>query len=201
MRRTVALIALLGAIALLAGGRSPADDKKGAADAKAAMEAMIKAATPGEPHKRLESMAGTWDVSMQFWMDPSAPPTEAKMTTESKIIMDGRYLEEKVSGEFGGMKFQGQSLVGYDNLQKKYTFAWIDNMGTGISTASGTYDPDKKTITYQGEEIDPASGQKMKNKMVVHLIDKDKFEEDMYKVVGDKDIRVMHLTCVRKAAK
>ena len=175
MRRTVALIVLLGGIALLAGGRSPAEDKK------AAMEAMIKAATPGEPHKRLEALAGSWDCSCKFWMDPSGPPTESKAASESKMIMDGRYLEEKVSGDFGGMKFQGQSVVGYDNLQKKYTFAWVDNMGTGIWTASGTYDPDKKAITYVGDEIDPLSGQKIKNKMVIHFIDKDKYEEDMYR--------------------
>lgn len=198
MRRTVALIVLLGLITLLTGGRSPADDKKAAADEKAAMEAMMKAAQPGEPHKALAGLAGSWEQTIKMWMDPSKPPTESKATCESKMIMDGRYLEDKITGDFGGMKFLGQGLTAYDNLKKKYTFTWVDNMGTGVSTASGTYDPDKKAYTYLGEEIDPLSGKAYKTKMVTHVIDKDKYEMDMYRVAGDKDVKVMHIDAVRK---
>jgi hypothetical protein len=198
--KTVKFGLLLGLAALLAGSASVADDKKaGPPDEKAAIEAMMKAAMPGEPHKRLEALAGSWDATVKMWMDPAQPATESKATAESKMLMDGRYLEENVTGEFGGMKFLGRGTTGYDNLQKKYVFAWIDNMGTGISTASGTYDPDKKAVTYNGEEIDPLSGQKMKTKMVIHFIDKDKYESDMYKVVGDKDVQVMHIAYTRKA--
>jgi hypothetical protein len=202
VRKFATLIVLLGLAALLASGASLADDKKGGApDEKAAMEAMMKAAQPGEQHKALAGLAGSWDVTLKLWMDPSKPPTESKATSESKVVMDGRYLEEKVVGEFGGMKFLGQGLTGYDNVRKKYHFTWIDNMGTGVGTAWGSYDPDKKTYTYLGEEADPLSGQTYKTKMVTHVIDKDKYEVDMYRVEGGKDVKAMHLDAVRKAAK
>jgi hypothetical protein len=199
----VRTIVLLSLAALLAGGASLAEDKKKAAppDEKALMEAMMKAATPGEQHKALADLAGSWDMTMKMWMDPSKPPQESKATSESKIIMDGRYLEEKVTGEFGGMKFLGQGTTAYDNINKKYTFAWIDNMGTGLSTASGSYDANKKTYTYSGEETDPLSGEKTKTKMVTHVIDKDHYEMDMYKVADGKDVKVMHIDSVRKGAK
>jgi uncharacterized protein DUF1579 len=202
VRKTVALVALLGACAVLAGRPSPADDKKAAApDQKAQIDAMMKAAMPGEQHKRLEALAGSWDQTIKMWMDPSKPPTESKATVESRMIMEGRYLEDQVTGEFGGMKFLGRGLIAYDNLQKKYTFVWIDNMGTGVSTATGNYDPEKKTYTYGGAEIDPASGKKLKTKMVTHVIGKDKYELDMYKVVEGKDVQVMHIDAVRKAGR
>jgi hypothetical protein len=202
VRKTVTFIVMLSLAALLAGGSSPADDKKGGApDEKALIEAAIKAGTPGEPHKRLEALAGSWDGATKMWLDSSKAPVESKGTSESKMIMGGRYLEEKVSGEFGGMKFQGQGITGYDNLQKKYTLVWIDNMGTGIWTATGSYDADKKTFTYQGEEIDPLSGKKFKNKYVLHLIDKDKYETEMFKEVDGKDVKVMQITYKRKAEK
>lgn len=202
MRKTVTFIVMLSLAALLAGGPSPADDKKAdPPDEKAAMEAMMKAAQPGEQHKGLARLEGSWDQTIQMWMDPSKPATESKGTCESKMIMGGRYLEDKVSGEFGGMKFLGQGLSGYDNVKKKYTFTWVDNMGTGVSTASGSYDADKKAYTYLGEETDPLSGKTIKTKMVTHVIDKDKYEMDMYKIVGDKDVKVMHITATRKAEK
>ncbi len=200
--KTVKFGLLFCLAALVVGSTSVADEKKAAApDQKAMMEAMMKAGTPGEPHKQLAELAGTWDVGVKMWMDPSQPPSESKATTESKMIMDGRYLEDTVTGEFGGMKFLGRGVIGYDNLRKKYTYAWIDNMGTGISMATGTYDPDKRTYTYQGEEIDPLSGQKIKTKSVIHVIDRDNYEEDMYRVAGDKDVKTMHLDCKRKATK
>jgi hypothetical protein len=198
VRKTVAFIALLAAVALLSGGRSPADDKKGAPDEKAAMEAMMKAAQPGEPHKGLAALAGSWEQTLKMWMDPSKPPTESKGTCESKMILGDRYLEDKVTSEFGGMKFLGQGLTAYDNLKKKYSFTWIDNMGTGVSTATGSYDAGKKTYTYQGEETDPISGKAYKTKMVTHVIDKDKYEMDMYRMEGDKEVKVMHIDAVRK---
>ncbi|HKI30352.1 MAG TPA: DUF1579 domain-containing protein [Gemmataceae bacterium] len=202
MRKTVRFALLLSFAALLVCGASLADDKKAdAVDEKALMEAMIKAGTPGEHHKRLGALAGSWDVTVKMWMDPSKDPTESKATSESKLIMGGRFLEEKVTGDFGDMKFHGQGLTGYDNLQKKYTSAWIDNMGTGIETSTGSYDADTKTFTYHGEKIDALTGKKLKTKSAIHLIDKDKYEIDMYKVIGDKDVKEIHIDAVRKAAK
>jgi hypothetical protein len=201
MRKPVTFAVLLGLAALLTLGPSRADDKKADLDEKAAMEAMMKAATPGEAHKKLDPLAGSWDAVVTMWMDPSKPPTESKATAETKWIMGNRYLEEKVTGEFGGMTFLGQSETGYDNLKKQYTSTWIDNMGTGISMYSGAYDADKKTFTYHGEELDPLSGKQFKVKNVIRVVDKDKHEVDMYKDVGGKDVKVMHITYTRKAAK
>ncbi len=202
MRKSATLNVLLSLAGLLVGGASLAEDKKpDPPDEKALMEAMMKAAQPGEQHKALAELAGTWESTIKMWMDPDKPPTESKATAESKMVMEGRYLEEKVSGDFGGMKFLGQGITAYDNLKKKYSYTWIDNMGTGISTAVGSYDPDKKAYTYLGEEADPVSGKAMKTKMVTHVIDKDHYEVDMYKVAGDKDVKVMHIDAVRKAAK
>src|SRR5260370_9404752 len=70
-----------------------AEDKKkaDAPDEKAHMEAMMKAATPGEMHKKLEPFAGEWNYSMKMWMDPNKPPTDSKGTAETKWVMGGRY--------------------------------------------------------------------------------------------------------------
>ena len=43
-------------------------------DEKAMMEMMQKLATPGEAHKKLDPLIGTWDSKVKMWMDPSKPP-------------------------------------------------------------------------------------------------------------------------------
>jgi hypothetical protein len=94
MRRIATLPLLLGLAALLAGGMSPAGDKKKgeAPDEKAIAEAIMKAAEPGEPHKKLEALAGSWEGALKMWLDPSKSPAESKGTSESKMILGGRYL-------------------------------------------------------------------------------------------------------------
>ena len=63
------------------------------------------------------------------------------------------------------------NLMGYDNLTKEFTSVWVDNMGTGTSVVKGPYDEDTKTITLNGTMVDPMSGNEMKIKEVLHLID------------------------------
>ena len=45
-------------------------------DQKAMMEAMMKAMTPGDAHKLLDNMVGTFDAKVTSWMAPGAPPMD-----------------------------------------------------------------------------------------------------------------------------
>src|SRR6266542_3201094 len=68
-------------LVLMASAASGDDKKKapaGPPDEKAMMEAMTRAATPGEPHKKLDVMVGTFDTKVKMWMDPSKPPPRSR---------------------------------------------------------------------------------------------------------------------------
>jgi hypothetical protein len=134
-QRLFALAIAIGILAQLGSTTLAQEKKAGPPDEKAMMEAMAKAATPGEPHKKLNALEGSWECTVKFWMEPGKPPSESKATSENKWILGGRYLEEKVVGEFGGMKFEGLGIVGYDNVQKRFHSTWFDNFGTGVETA------------------------------------------------------------------
>src|SRR5512132_4066810 len=81
--------------------------KGGPPDEKAMMEMMMKAATPGEQHKKLDAFAGTFDAKLKMWMDPSKPPEESTGTAESKWVLGNRYLEQHYEGSFMGQPFSG----------------------------------------------------------------------------------------------
>ena len=115
--------------------------------------------TPGEPHKLLAAKAGSWSTKVTMWPAPGAPPSTSDGTSDFKMILDGRYLQETAQGTFQGMPFVGHGVTGFDNLKQKFVSSWFDNMSTGIMIAEGTYDPATKTWTYSGEGPDVMAGE------------------------------------------
>jgi hypothetical protein len=137
------------------------------------MKAWTAFATPGAPHKALEAFVGNWDVKSKFWMAPGAPPTESGGTSENKMILGGRYLEQRYEGTMMGGPFSGIGVTAFDNYKKKFVATWIDSMGTGIMVTSGTFDKAGKVITSLGTMDDPAEKRTVKVKTAVTLVDAD----------------------------
>jgi Protein of unknown function (DUF1579) len=163
------------------------------------MQAMIAAATPGEPHKRMASMAGQWTYKMTMWMDPSQPPMETSGTIESSMILDGHYLQSVYKGNVMGQPFEGHGLDAYDNVTKEYIGTWVDNMGTGIMTTKGKCDDSAcKKMTAAGEMNDPMAGGPVKVKMVTTHVDKDNYKFEMFMVSGQGETKTMEINAKRK---
>jgi hypothetical protein len=175
-----------------------ADDKKPAPDFAKLMEAYAKASTPGEHHKRLEPLVGSWTYKGKFWMDPSAPPSEQTGTAERKWILGGRFLHEEYKSS-DGHSFHGIGVTGYDNVRKKYTSAWIDSMTTAITQTFGTADESGKVFTFSKEDIDPVSGEAFKSRDVLTIESNDRHSVVVYKILPDgKELKVMEIVQERK---
>lgn len=119
------------------------------------MKAYMEYATPGDAHKALSNLVGTWTAKVTTYMDPSGKPVEQTGTSTYKMIMDGRYLLEEVLSEFQGQKFQGMGLYGYDKGTQKYHSTWVDTMGTGIMSGTGSSSDGGKTIEWTSTAYDP----------------------------------------------
>jgi hypothetical protein len=96
------------------------------------MAAWEKVMHPSEGHRRLEPMVGTWKAKTTFTMTPGAPPSVEENTSEHRLVLGGRFLEQRYTGTAMGMPFEGIGYTGYDNVQKKYVGTWMDNFGTGV---------------------------------------------------------------------
>jgi hypothetical protein len=181
------------------------DSGAGKPDEKQMMADMMAMAQPGENHKILEERAGNWTYKVKWWMSPDAPPMESSGTTKTKSVMDGRYIISEHTGKMsmpgpdGKMmdsNFLGMGTEGYDNAKKKYVASWIDNMGTGIMSMEGTYDPATKTITYVGEE-QPMPGVKFKVRQTDKAIDKDHHLMEFFEIHGDAEVKMMEISYQR----
>jgi roadblock/LC7 domain-containing protein len=139
------------------------------------MKAWMDAATPGEHHKALESMAGNFTYTMKMRMDPNQDWMTSEGKYEGEMIMGGRYLATRNTGEFMGQEFLGMGCLGYDNVLGKHVAAWIDNMGTGIMRSEGTCDDTGKVITFEGEMIDAMTKKPIQYKYVYEIKSDDEF--------------------------
>ena len=79
----------------------------------AMMDAMMKAGEPGDAHKKLEGLVGTWDTKVSFWMMPGTDPMASAGVSTNQWVMGGRYLEQRFKGDMGGMPFEGVGYTGY----------------------------------------------------------------------------------------
>jgi hypothetical protein len=167
-------------------------------DPQAMMELWKKLATPGEPHKQLGSLAGSWATTTKEWMEPGKPPMESTGTAEMKMLLDGRFLYQEYNSQMMGQPFSGIGITAYDNLRKRYVSAWIDSMGTGIFMMEGTASADGKTITLKGSHPEPGGGQ-MTHRAIWKIVDSNTQTFDMFGAHrGGKEMKMMEIIYTRK---
>jgi hypothetical protein len=169
---TVALVLLL-AIPVLAQ-----DPPKMSAEEQAMMEKWMAAGTPGDPHKLLNDMVGTFSTKITNWSAPGAPPQTHEGVAENRWVMGGRYLEQRFTGSMMEMPFEGVGYTGYDNVTKKYWGTWMDSMSTGVMTSTGSTSDGGKTWAFDATMSDAMTGKemKLKEKIVVKSADEHIFE-------------------------
>lgn len=172
-------------------------------------ERMMRAMMPGEQHKELAKMAGTWKTTAKMWMSgPEGPATVTQGTSEIKSVLDGRFLLEEMNSEMKmpgpdgkemTMPFKGIGMTGYDNFKNMYVGCWADSMGTQILNFSGMKPPGSDTYTFYGQMDEPmlnVSGRTVKYETKV--INDNKHVFSMYDLHAGPNYKVVEVTYERK---
>lgn len=212
---------LVIACGALWAGRAMSDDKKpeeskggemkmsSPEEMKKMMDDWVALGKPGEHHKALEPLVGSWETSMKMEM-PGMPPMVTKGTSERKWVLGGRFIEERFSGDmmgpdpkspmgFGKVKMDGIGLFGYDNYKNIYTGVWMSDHGSNILSMTGTMPPGSKTLTMYGLMDEPMM--KMSDrycKYVTRMISDDKFVFEVYDLAAGDNHKVFDITYTRK---
>ena len=206
MRYAIRGILVLAAAAVVSAALLAQDQaKKPAAkaapmDEKAMMEAWQKAATPGEMHKKLDDMVGTFDASVRMWMDPSKPPEDSTAVSVNKWVLGNRYVQTMHEGTMMGEPFNGIGYTGYDNVQKKYVGTWMDSTGTGIMNSVCTPDASGKSMTCKASFWDPMTGKPNTMELKTSWTDHDHHSMEMWGMnAAGKKYKMMEITYTRKS--
>ncbi len=146
---------------------------------------------PGPEHEALKKCVGEWDALV----DDMGGKT--KGTAVYKMDLGGFWLTETFTGDFGGQKFEGRGMTGYDPMKKKYVSTWVDSMDPSLMVMEGGFDKDGKTQTLIGEGYG-TDGKLQKMKTVLEFTDKDTMVFTMYAVADGKDQKMVTITYTRK---
>jgi hypothetical protein len=187
------------ALAVLVGSVLAQEQPKMSAEQKAAMEAMMKAGTPGEAHKQLSSMVGTWNAKVTMWMDPAAPPMVSTGTSTNKWVLGKRWVRQDYSGTFMGKPFTGVGYTGYDNVKEQYVGTWMDNASTAVMISNGKADDDGKTYMFSSTMDDPLTKKPVDMKTKLTVVDKNRHVMEMWGPAPDgTQYKMMEITYTRK---
>ncbi len=172
--------------------------EKPAADAQQqAMEAYMQAGAVNENHEFLKKFAGTWDVQVTSWMAPGQPPSVSNSTVQADLRLGGRYLVMSFVGEMFGQPFEGLQIVGYDNMEKRYTTFWIDNTSTHFFFTAGTREG--SVISEAGLWPDPLTGVQVPVKAKTTLVGPDEYLYQQFMVMPDgSEFKSMENRCRRR---
>ncbi len=204
MKLTKGIVVLgLGAGLFLMPALGQQDAKKPAAqppmDEKAAMEMMMKLATPAEGHKKLDVLVGSWNAKNTMWTDPSKPPQVSEGVSEHKWVLGGRFIEQKFEGQFMGMPFTGIGYTGYDNYKKKYVGVWMDTFGTAMMNSIGTFNTSGKILRSTSRMDDFTTGKVATIRSNLTFVSNDEVKMEMFGPGPDgKEYRMLEIVYTRK---
>ena len=135
-----------------------------------------------DEHKRFEPFVGTFSAEVKMWMGPGDPMVSTgRMVNE--LDLGGRFLRQDYVGdpnEGPFPNFAGRGFWGYNTVDQCYEGVWVDNATTMMQAEKGHVDGSGKVWTMECVMTDPQSGQPMKKRSVVTLIDNDHHTMEMF---------------------
>jgi hypothetical protein len=190
----------VGLTLCLLASRLPAQETLDPKEMQERAAKAIQLAGPGDEHKILEKMAGTWDQEIKYFMQPGQPPMIAKGSCTNTMVLGGRFLMTESKGGEPPMVVESLTFMGFDRRHMKYTMVGMDTMGTYYITAAGIYDDSTKSIVMSGEDEDPVMGHTQEYDIVTRFDGDDKyiqeiiFTDEMHTRGGDpvKLLEVVH---------
>lgn len=155
-------------------------------------------AVPGRHHERLAGFAGSWSIHVRFWQEPGAAPRESDGTAELRLVLGGRFLEQRQEGSLLGKPTSGIGYVGFDNAKGRYVSLWLDDLSTAVLRTEGPPDPAGKVIRTLGMIDDAATGKPLRVEEVMTLVGPDRFTYEAWTgPPGGKLARVMEIVYSR----
>ncbi len=135
--------------------------------------------TPGEEHAMLGEYEGKWKSEVTSFI-PGMGESTSTANGEARLILGGRFLEIKSTGEYMGQMVESISILGFDKRFKKFTLDGYDTMGTYGTHSEGEYDKGKNIITYKGKNYEPLMKAYIDYTFKFYLTSKDEFSYELF---------------------
>lgn len=200
MRNRIGSLSLVGLMSFLAlGVAAAAEEGEAQTSTEERLAAWMALAQPGEEHRALAPLVGSFEANVTTWEGPEAQPQKTTATMQTTWVLGGRFLRQVVKGSFVGEPFEGLGYLGFDRVKKKYVGVWMDSMGTGIMLSEGTFDAKSQTFASRAEMDDPVTGQKLRFRETLRILpDGNMFSESFVTGPDGKEFKNMEISYRRK---
>jgi hypothetical protein len=165
------------------------------------MQAFMKLATPGEPHKMIQAFAGNWDAKVTTYDPMGGAEQTSKGTMRVTLIHGGRYAGGEYKGDMMGEAFEGTMLWGYNNGTGMYESIWIDSMTTGMLISTGKPGSAPNSVESTGKQTMPGFDGKMMQvnvKDIMTMVSADEFKMEMHNDWAGKMQKMMDIVYTRQ---
>ena len=153
--------------------------------------------TPTKEHELLMNDVGEWTIKGKMLM----PNGFQEFKGKEKVVAIGKFwtVSHYSSDIFGGMT--GSCTLGFDPKSKQYKGTWVDSFLPAPTKMSGTYNSEKKTMTFETMGVG-MDGKPLPGKIVVVYKDKNShtFTMKQKDPTGqtDKMVTTMEMVYTRK---
>ena len=199
VRTSAAALAALSLLAAIAAAQETPEPPAMSPEERALVEKWTAFMTPGAEHAWLAERVGTWTAHVKVWATPDSEPQVFEGTAEYRMVLGGRFLEDRTTATFDGGTFEGRGFTGFDNLKRKFVYAWMDSMGTAILTGEATLDPKTGVLTSVSEAPDLMTGKYKKIRGTETRVDANTFRSEIFDTTPDgKEFKSMESVYRRK---
>lgn len=203
IRRTGAAVA---AALLPVIGSTLAQQPSPAAGEMPSMAEMMKKAEcytkPGESHKLLARLIGTWETETRFTMPGMEAPPE-KGTAETSWLMEGRWVKSEAMGTLMGMPSRSFTIIGYDNMKMSYVVTTVTSLDTAMNRSEGDLDPSGDVLITYGTIDEYLTGEHDKMvKVVWRFLSDDRMVMEVHDLpIGEHNTKVLEIAYTRRTAR
>lgn len=105
-------------------------------------------------HAVLTGLAGKFTTKVHVYTGPFARMFDTEGTAEGKLLMGGAFVQFTHAEKRMKQPFEAMTIYGFDQANRKYTAASVDNTSTALVNLIGTYDAEKKQLVMSGRFMD-----------------------------------------------
>lgn len=167
---------------------------------KEMMARMEEVARLGPHHQALARYVGGWDVEIAMVM-PGSPAQRSKGTAVYGWAIEGRWLTQRITGEFMGRPYEGFAIIGFDNYARNHVAVAVSSMDTAMILTRGlVVDPTHKVRTLYGTLDEYTTGELHKPlKVVLRDESDDRHVMEIWDLgIGEAGAKVLEYTFTRR---
>ncbi|WP_194776250.1 DUF1579 family protein [Pararhodonellum marinum] len=155
--------------------------------------------TPSGMHDMLKKYVGEFQMEISMDMGEGFDQSKIPVDSHHLMLLGGRYLELKQTGNMMGMEYESITIMGFNNSDKSFALTTITNMGTGTLSLFGDWDEETNSANVSGQLTNPMTKGRINVRQTISFVDADTILIESFDQEGNsKEKKTVEYRLMRK---